>query len=299
MRDSEISEIQDWLAPEMRCFDYAPVDPDVTTTPPAIPDGILRAPVIVTGRGGSGTRLLADIVSACGVFLGGDVNRSSDSMEWVDLTYELAIKKLTPGFDLEAEREGRWQPMVEAQARYSLGKTGGETPRLWGWKLPETMIILPELLTIFGQAKFLHLVRHPVTSSLRRDHVTSRTDNLVGEKLLDAAYGELGRDRALIYSDKDYLRNAIAWRFQVASAVAFGRALPKGRYCEIRYEDLCDDPGAVAERVAAFIGVETPSTGIPSIDATRMAEPDWNDPRVEEIWNICGNIARDIGYQRG
>jgi hypothetical protein len=54
-----------------------------------------QAPIILTGRGGSGTRLLSDIASASGVFLGNDLNVSSDSVEWVDLIYKIVIGKMS------------------------------------------------------------------------------------------------------------------------------------------------------------------------------------------------------------
>jgi hypothetical protein len=52
-------------------------------------------PVILLGRGGSGTRLLAQLALSVGVFLGNELNASHDSVEWVETLYDLAVEPVT------------------------------------------------------------------------------------------------------------------------------------------------------------------------------------------------------------
>src|SRR5438105_15484142 len=52
----------------------------------------MDAVAIFTGRGGSGTRLLSQLSTDAGVFLGNEVNRSGESVEWVDLVYRMGVE---------------------------------------------------------------------------------------------------------------------------------------------------------------------------------------------------------------
>jgi hypothetical protein len=61
-------------------------------------DPIARSePVILLGRGGSGTRLLAQLALSTGMFVGNKLNTSHDSVEWVETVYDLAIEAVTEG----------------------------------------------------------------------------------------------------------------------------------------------------------------------------------------------------------
>jgi hypothetical protein len=53
---------------------------------------VTEAAGIFTGRGGSGTRLLSELAAAAGTFIGNDVNKMGDSVEWVDLIYRMVVE---------------------------------------------------------------------------------------------------------------------------------------------------------------------------------------------------------------
>lgn len=55
---------------------------------------------------------------------------------------------------------------------------------------------------------------------------------------------------------------AVQWREGVMHAVTAGRALPAGRYLELRYEDLTGAPEATWRRIAAFLAIETEGPGL-------------------------------------
>ncbi len=254
------------------------------------------APVIVTGRGGSGTRLISGIVQQCGVFLGNELNVSADSLEWVDTIYPIAIEKHATEGDPPPERRANWTAALRSTAERirSDGKLADDA--LWGFKLPEAMLIAPELLEAFPEAKVVHLVRHPVTSSLRRTHVTSRTDNVVGEAVCASAYRAVGRDPALAESDPDWRRNAITWRYQVDPVARLGKALGPERYLEISFEELCADPTATRQRVLAFLGREAGDMPPIPVSKRRAATRLWLRPQKKWIWRLCGETARMLGY---
>lgn len=263
----------------------------------AIPDELVRRPIILTGRGGSGTRLLADIAERVGIFIGNRLNHSGDSLEWLDLIFEMAIEKATapePSGAMSAEMRQR---LLASRARSILGMGTWQEGQLWGFKLPEAMIVVPELFSAFPDAKLIHLVRHPVDCSLRRTHLTSRTNNRLGEAVLPAAYRWVGLSDAQLRAHEDHMRNAVSWLYQVDGVTRFARRrLSSAQYLELRYEDICNDPHAVIRRLVAFTGAATERVESPGIDAARMRSFRPPDSRVGEVWGLCRHVATTLGY---
>ncbi|HTP48201.1 MAG TPA: sulfotransferase [Casimicrobiaceae bacterium] len=261
----------------------------------ALPDSI-DAPVLLTGRGGSGTRMLSQIAERIGLFLGSAANKSGDSTEWVPLVYRMVAEE-GGGRELPTGSSYRGALREQAQRVLSRAPRRGSSP--WGLKLPETMLVLPLLIDAFPQAKVVHLIRHPVTSSLRRTHMSSRLNNPVGAVTLPAAYRYAERDVDLIASDEPYLHNAYSWNFQVRRVARYGRAtLGDGRYLEIAYEDVCGEPARVASTIGAFLGWTGEDVGAIPVDASRSGDWDPDDPRVEPVWRICGETAMLLRYRR-
>ena len=54
----------------------------------------LESPIVATGRGGSGTRLLSTVLQKLGCHLGNELNESGDSMEWAEVIYDIVLSKL-------------------------------------------------------------------------------------------------------------------------------------------------------------------------------------------------------------
>jgi len=257
----------------------------------------LDAAVIFTGRGGSGTRLLSQLADAAGIFIGNHRNKSDDSIEWVDLIYDIAVEA---GGGHELPAGNAYRSEIRAVAAAILRRAGPRSSPLWGLKLPEAMLVLPLLIDAFPRAKVVHLTRHPVSSSLRRTHMTSRLSNPVGAVALPAAYRYSRRDPALIAGDEPYLHNACSWNFQVSRVVAYGRdTLGADRYLEIAYEDMVAESSRVAATVRSFLGCAPEEREMTiQVDVTRSS--DWNvsDPRVDMIWRLCGETAALLGYAR-
>lgn len=278
------------------------VSPDSGESPPleiSLSSWALQSPVIFTGRGGSGTRLISEIAQRAEVFLGNELNISGDSTEWTDLIYSAVVEKLQLNAEGRQVSINKWRSKFHQQAREVLAKGNWDHEAIWGWKLPETMVILPELFKIFNSAKLVHLVRHPVNSSLRRTHMTSRTDNLVGRAVLKAAYKHVGLEPAEIAHDEAYIHNARSWVFQIDTAMGFARShLTDLQYLEVRYEDLCLEPKKIQNTILEFLDIGLRLDDIPSIDYERTHYFELNDPRVVEVWELCKNAAEKLGYER-
>lgn len=250
---------------------------------------VLASPVIATGRGGSGTRLLSLVLQQLGVFMGNRLNKSADSIEWVDLIYEMAIKRMAANCPASPS----WKGELHARAATVLdeGKWSGTR---WGWKLPESMLVLPELAEAHPDAVFIHLVRDPLDTCLRRTHMTSRTGNPIGNAALAAAYRQLGWKRPPA-DDPDHIRNAASWVMQVGAMRA--HVATSGLRClELTYERLVENPQSVADNVAAFLCLDRAAVVLP-VDFNRVRQWSLDDPRASEVWEICGEVASLYGYR--
>ncbi|VTZ25413.1 Sulfotransferase family protein [Methylocella tundrae] len=257
-------------------------------------------PIILLGRGGSGTRLLSAFAASNGIFLGNMLNATADSVEWVQDIYELAIESTTVGVDAGSTRDAYWRERLRGTAGRILSAAGLPSDVAWGWKLPETMLALPQVLRAFPRARVVHLVRHPVTSSLRRTHMTSRLSNPVGQVVLPAAYVACGLNPKNIEFDEPYLHNAVTWTYQVGNVCrALSKTLADERHLQLRYEEICANPVETHCELGKFLGKNVvPMNEIPDIDWARVSKFDINDERPERIWSICGEVAIALGYAK-
>lgn len=259
----------------------------------------LDAPVILLGRGGSGTRVISQSTQPLGVFLGDVANPSSDSLEWVDTLYDLSIEVLVAGVAEGSPRDAYWRERLRAKAGDILAQAGRSSSEPWGWKLPETMLALAPVLRAFPHARIIHLVRHPLTSALRRTHVTSRTDSRLGQAALSAAYRAHGLDPDMIDRDEPYIHNALSWDFQLRTAMDALKSAGD-RLLVVRYEDLCADPDGVQTRIAGFLGLTAPPPAQAAlIDLRRTNEVAAFDSRAQRVWSICSETAEALGYEAG
>src|SRR5690606_20872537 len=122
----------------------------------------------------------------------------------------------------------------------------------WGFKLPESMLVLDEILAAFPRARLVHLVRDPMTSCLRRTHMTARTDNQIGQAVLRAAYRHLGIPELRALSDPDEIRMAVTTLFHFDVALPCLAGLPPDRQLTVRFEDILADPRTVLRRLIAW-----------------------------------------------
>lgn len=258
---------------------------------------LIDSPIILTGRGGSGTRLLSCLIQDIGIFLGNDINETEDSVEWVSSIYNLVINDIRISnnrFSLHNINE------LRSTASHILS-TKRKGIKAWGLKLPETMLCLPELLKSFPDAKIIHLIRHPVTLSLRRSHMTSRLGNKIGEAVLSRAYKFNGIDFSKASSASDTINNAISWNYQLNQVHEFAKnKLNKNNYIEVRYEDICSNPLVVRSKLNSFLNFEgaDKDQSCLDIDFARMKKFDSEDKDIQRVWEICKEIAIKLGYSK-
>ena len=256
------------------------------------------APIVITGRGGSGTRLLSRLVQQAQIFLGNKLNRQGDSLEWVKLNRKFLFEGINiknGTFDTFAK-----SLLIEKSKNILSQLPENHCYKEWGFKLPEMLFMLPELFDTFPQAKLIHLVRHPVSTSLRRTHITSRMDNPVGQWVLPQAYRYLSLNEQLIEKYGDEINNAISWKFQLDIINKFAKKqLNENNYLVIKFEELIKNPANVYNTTMNFIGRQFDNLDVPDIliNENRALIKNTDLKTESKIWEICGEAAELLGYK--
>ncbi len=157
-----------------------------TEAPTPDPD----APIVIGALGGSGTRVVGEILIRSGVHLGSNLNTANDSVTatvlfnrpmWAATSspeeiaaafrrlrrlllrdevtigdhIELVKAALRPGHTEGARRRLRYARRVHRE------RGPGQAQR-WGWKEPNSHLFLPALDDVFSKLRFVYLARHPL-----------------------------------------------------------------------------------------------------------------------------------------
>lgn len=141
-----------------------------------------------------------------------------------------------PGMGLEAtelRRElARRAPLSYSDAIRGLFEMYArkEGKNRYGDKTPGHVLHIPVLSSLFEEARFIHVIRDGRNVMLSN---------------FETDFGPAG-----------IAEGALVWRRLVTEGRRTGRALGPERYCEVRYEDLLEDPEAVIRRVASFSSLD-------------------------------------------
>ena len=256
----------------------------------------LDAPIILIGRGGSGTRLMSQLASDIGLFIGNTNNPAGDCLEMVGPVYRSVFRKY--------QCPATWQsdlivPDLRKAAADMLDEAGWVTP--WAFKLPECLLILPELIAAFPNARFVFLERNPIKTVLRRTHMTSRPDNEIGRAALPQAYDFAGVPRDQIIGDDPTIRMARTTAHQLTSVLDVKASVPTDRWFDLNFESLLADPNQSLVAFAEFCGRSVQSREILNIvNADRADRPSttFDADMVETVQSILNPIRRRMGYPR-
>lgn len=250
-------------------------------------------PVVVMGRGKSGTRLVVWAIEALGLPMATHPGvRTGDP---ADRAFRETVKRLA-GRELAVnhpEQVPRADILALARAAERLWRRVRRRPGAglgWGWKWPETYLIPECVYRVFPRARFLHVVRDGRELAFNR-HLTDDPRRRLGRAVLrhlDAL--------ALPH----HLQAAHSWAYQVERYRRFAGGLPAAQRFETSYEALCRDPAGEMERVAGFLGVPMTAACRDYVRAEfRARPPAWRraDPaRVREVEAAVGDTLRALGY---
>ena len=243
------------------------------------------SPVIVFNKSHSGSRMLAQLLDGAGIAMGAHLNESWDSLDVLELV-EYLVTRYYPDYS------PLWQPErpADRELQRLIGRVferhleGVAAGRRWGWKLCETVFILPVLDYCFPAAKYVHLIRdgrdvafcdHKGPDSPFWRKIYFNTDRIRTHAGL--------RLSAQAYRRRSYLYNAIHWSNSVATGRAYG-AMLRERYLEVRYEQLCSDLVGAAQPLLTALDAPHPTPAIDRLQPTVFASSVGKYRRFPATW---------------
>jgi hypothetical protein len=146
-------------------------------------------PVAIGGIGGSGTRVVASLLNVLGFYLGDDLSETLDN-HWFTLLFkrrsvllesEESFRSLASLFFsrmsgltvlpesehnriFELANQDRLQHprdwLLDRACSFSNGKSSKGADQPWGWKEPNTQILIDRLFDVQSDLRYIHVVRH-------------------------------------------------------------------------------------------------------------------------------------------
>lgn len=252
-----------------------------------------EAPVVVMGRGHSGTRVLAWAIEELGIRLGTLAEKPTGDAQ--DRRFTRRIKKIaernvaTPAAAAPDPRDVR--SFQKAAARFI--EWIGDAPAGWGWKFPETYMIGNVVDAAFPEARYVHMVRDGRDLAFKA-HLTDDASRGLGHRLLE----HLGA-----LDEPHYIQAARSWDYQVRRFQDFADSV-RDRVHEMTFESLCNDPEATMERLCAFLEVDfSPACRDylrQNIRRGKVSQHLEEDPaQVREVEDIIRPTLERCGYAPG
>ena len=250
-----------------------------------------QCPVVLLGRGHSGTRLLAWACRKLGLPLGFEEDQATGNAN--DPHFTETIKALALNnvgiTRLEQIREGELSRFHRAVAGYyaRLGNPQG----VWGWKFPETYLITPSITKTFPHARYVHLVRDGRDLAFK-SHLTDDPKRKWGNRILTL-------QNALMFPH--HVQAAISWALQVDTFDGFRPCLAPAQVFALTFETLCGYPTTVMQQLCDFLHLPLTQPCVTSlteqIRLSKVGQYKENDPAlVSEVETRIAPTLRRYGY---
>jgi hypothetical protein len=236
--------------------DAYPSVPGSEVEPLALEAGV-PGPNAIGATGGSGTRVVARIVRDGGMFTGADLNAYEDALpfgeysdRWINEFVEAAGEPAPP--DLLARMRGDLDALVASH----LGDLP-DSARVWGWKEPRSIYLVPFFDAAMPSLRFLHFLRdgRDMAFSENQNQLVKHGDALLGDDLR---------------KEKTAVRSIAVWSRVNSAAADYGESRLGERYLRVRFEDLCAQPAETVRRIFGFFGLD----GDAEAAATAVRTPD-------------------------
>ena len=195
-------------------------------------------PVLVGGLGGSGTRIVCQILIDGGYYMGANLNSYNDSLDFVPF-YE----KWT-NFYLQQRKtmtDRSFKQMIEDFQKGLSNHLKMFSPNTvnWGMKNPRSILLLPFFFSQFSNMRFIHVVRDG------RDMIFSKNKNQLNK------HGKV----LLKKENFDDYDNLSLWSKINQNARDYCEKKIKENYLIIKFEDLCNGPGQNIKKIFNFAGI--------------------------------------------
>jgi len=198
-----------------------------------------QAPVIIGGTGGSGTRVLVQLLSRIGYFAGANLHRSLDSLDFDRFCEHHLERYLSTESDLRPQALASLSVHVRNALIWHRAtmRTAGSP---WLVKHPRSLLCLPLLNEQCPNMRFIHLVRdgRDMAFSANTQQADRYSDLIIPRIGLEDQHERLIR----------------FWAVTNLSAKTYGEDVLGERYRLVKFEDLCMDPVAESLRLFSWLG---------------------------------------------
>lgn len=230
-------------------------------------------PIVVGGLGGSGTRVVACILQELATDLGPHLNKQLDNLwftalfkrpEWIQRQKErggepirvllrLLARALGDGLDgklppqeaalLAEAREdilaGRAGSGARVSALDTLCQAAGSQANRWGWKEPNSHIVLDELIDAIPRPRYIHVVRHGLDMALSNNTQQARNWGALYGLTPIPSEARVPPRFAFEY-----------WKRSNERAITLARQRLGAGLLVVRFEKLCAEPVSQIQRIA-------------------------------------------------
>jgi hypothetical protein len=238
-------------------------------------------PIVIGGTGGSGTRVVAKILSRCGVYIGKDLNSQLDNLLFTLLfkrpiffTRKSLTKLPNSRTLLTLHHKLYWTiPPKKYQELFSLLKAFSdqlrwrwygvrwllkrfinffERPKIyhnlrWGWKEPLSMFYIPSLLEFYPDLKFILVIRNGL------DMVYSKNQQHIDHWGPVFSIDNTNKSQADVFN---------FWFRVNKHAQETASAILGKNFLTVKFEDLCLNTSREVRRLVNYAGINP--NGIPS-----------------------------------
>lgn len=232
-------------------------------------------PIVIGASGGSGTRVISEILIRSGVYLGQDLNKANDNLLFTYLfkqpgrfakdldsldpmhkeifaVHEKLLLGKTPSRVSEFKvilragwdhvynfRRYNWKWILQRLLKIVRSKP--LDPIIWGWKEPNTVFFLHGLRAYCPSAKFILVLRNGL------DMAYSKNDQQLRHwsTYFQMDYNDLSPQNMFEY-----------WYRLNKWAIVTGRNLFADDFLVVRHEDLCLRRDAAMQELFDFIGID-------------------------------------------
>lgn len=199
-----------------------------------------RDPIVIGGNGHSGTRVFNQIITLGGVFTG--ILRLTKRPDSEDLRIiDLLNRWVHPYVYRTLDTREITQMRRAFERRLRLYFPMRRNP--WGFKNPRTMLLLPFLNKMFPNMRFIHVIRDGRDISLGNEFVQ-------GNPYVDAF---LNADERTLTAEE---KMVLFWGRSNARAAEYCVTHMRGRYLQMRWEDLCTNPLQKTQELLVFAGCD-------------------------------------------
>jgi len=243
-----------------------------------------KGPIVIGGVGGSGTRVLAEILSKFGFYIGNDLNSANDNLlytllfkrpKWfyrnchnwkeidigINLFHKLMLGLGSPSlpellfllralgsmalFGQNSAGSGKGLWPMKRMKRLLFAKEHVNTKHIgWGWKEPNSHLLIKNLAEHFDNFRYIHTIRHGLDMAFSENQ----------QQLYN--WGPLYGVQRPASCSKEPSLSLKYWIKANEKVLNIGKQIGNDRFLVINFDELCLAPELEILRLLTFLDIE-------------------------------------------